>query len=380
MQDVYVVGAAMTPFGKYQQSSYVGIAVPAVVQAIETSRIAPSEIGAVYCGHAYGGMLTAQRICKEMGLGGIPMINVDNACSGGATALYEAIRAIRHGDVASALVIGVDKLTQFHGGPLPLPAEDREVRRGLVMPAVYAVRARRYLAETGATIEDLAEVTVKAHDHGALSPYAQMRNKLTVAEVLAARPIADPLTLLMCCPTGDGAAALVVTSSEVFRRKALSGIRVRASVLHSGRAEEGTHDMVQDQITEETSREAYQLAQVDPQDLDVVELHDAFTIAEPVYYESLSLAARGHGYELIRSGATRLGGKIVVNPGGGLMARGHPVGATGVAQVAEAFWQLTASAGKRQVEGARLALTHVTGGGVSGMLHGACAVHIFERA
>lgn len=380
MQNVYVTGVGMTPFGKYLQSSYVGIAVPAAVRAIESSGVARSDIGAVYCGHAYGGMLVAQRICKEIGIGNVPMVNVDNACSGGATALYEAVRAIRHGEVAVALVMGVDKLTQFHGGPLPLPAEDREVQRGLVMPAVYAMRARRYLAETDATIEDLAQVAVKAHDHGALSPFAQMRNKLTIQEVLAARPIADPLTLFMCCPTGDGAAAVVVVSEDFYRRKSLTGIRVRASVLHSGKAEEGAHDMVPDKITEDASQEAYKLASVDPKDLDVIELHDAFAIAEPIYYEALSIARRGHGYELLRNGTTSLGGKNVVNPGGGLMARGHPVGATGAAQVAEVYWQLTDGAGKRQVNKARLALTHVTGGGVSGMLHGACAVHIFERA
>lgn len=374
----YVQGAAMIPFGKYRDSSYAGLAVPAVVAAIESSGVDKRDIQSVYFGHAYGGMLTAQRVCKEIGIGGIPTVNVDNACSGGATALYEAFCAVRSGEIEVALVVGVEKLTQFNGGTLPLPPEDREVRRGVVMPAVYAMRARRYLHETDANLQDLAAVSVKAHMHGAANPYAQLRGKLTVDDVLMSRPIADPLRLFMCCPTGDGAAAIVLVSERVHRRTRIPAVRILASVLHSGQVAEGYRDMTNPKISEDCARAAYEQAGVSPDDLDVIELHDAFSSAELMYYEALGLAPRGEGFRLIREDATTYGGQVVVNPSGGLLAKGHPVGASGVAQVVELYWQLTGDARDRQVEHARLGLAHVTGGGVSGLDHGSCTVHIFE--
>jgi acetyl-CoA acetyltransferase len=374
----YVIGAAMIPMGKHRESSYAGLAAPAVLGALASAGIAPQRIETVLCGHAFGGMLSGQKIVKELGLGGIPVVNVDNACSGGATALYEAARAVVDGHHDVALVIGVDKLTQFGGGTLPLDTDDWEVRNGMVMPALYAMRARRYLHERGATTEDLAGVSVKARRHAALNPFAQFRKQVTVDEVLASRPIADPLTLLQCCPTGDGAAALVVVSERVRRELGGPSLRIRASVLHSGQVEGGFRNMLRPEITYESARDAYEQAGVGPQELDVVELHDAFTIAELVYYEALGLCDEGKSLELLRSGETAAGGTTVVNPSGGLLSKGHPVGASGAAQVVELFWQLTGSAGERQVDGARLGLTHVTGGGISGLDHGACAIHIFE--
>lgn len=378
MTDAYILGAAMTTMGKHRTSSYAGLAVPPLVSALRDAGIAKAEVNAVYCGHAYGGMLTGQRICKEIGLGGVPIVNVDNACSGGATAINEAFLAIREGRADVVVAIGVDKLTQFNGGTLPLNAEDREVRRGVVMPAVYAMRARRYLYETGATEEDFALVSVKARRHGAMNPFAQFRKEVTVEEVLASRPIADPLRLLMCCPTGDGAAVVVVVSDRVRRRVGGAASRIRASVLHSGQVAEGFRNMIDPEITRHSASDAYEAAGLGPDDLDIVELHDAFSSAELVYYEALGLAQPGRGFDLIRDNATTFGGKIVVNPSGGLLAKGHPVGASGVAQAVEAHWQLTGVAGARQVENARVALTHVTGGGIAGLDHGSCAVHVFE--
>lgn len=379
--NVYVISAAMIPFGKYQQSSYVGLAVPPLVDAIRSAGIEKSDIDAVYVGHSYGGMMTGQRITKEIGLGTVPTVNVDNACSSGATALHEAYTAISQGLVDVAVVIGVEKLTQFGGGTLPLSPEDREVKQGIVMPAVYAMRATRYLHETDATVEDLARVSVKARAHGALNPFAQMRKTVTLEEVLEARPVADPLTLLMCCPTGDGAAVVVLASERARARIGSSAsARVAASVLHSGQVEEGFRDMTKPEITYHSARDAYAQAGIEAKDLDMIELHDAFSIAELVYYEALGLTEKGNGASLIRDGRTTFGGDVVVNPSGGLLAKGHPVGASGVAQVAEAFWQLTGQAGDRQIEDARWALTHVTGGGTAGLDHGACTVHIFESA
>lgn len=378
---VFVVSAAMIPFGKYRSSSYVGLAVPPLIEALKSAGLEKSDIDAVYVGHSYGGMMTGQRICKEIGLGSVPTVNIDNACSSGATAIHEAWEAISQGLVDVAVCIGVEKLTQFGGGMLPLSPEDREVKQGIVMPAVYAMRATRYMHEFGATPEDLALVSVKARRHGAANPYAQYRQEVTVAEVLSARPIADPLTLLMCCPTGDGASVVILASERARRRMAgAPAIRIAASVLHSGHGAEGFRDMTYPEISYDSARDAYAMAGIEPKDLDMIELHDAFSIAELVYYEAFGLAEHGHGVDLIRDGATTYGGQVVVNPSGGLLSKGHPVGASGVAQVAEAFWQLTGNATDRQIEDARWALTHVTGGGTAGLDHGACTIHIFESA
>lgn len=380
-ENVFVISAAMIPFGKHRTSSYVGLAVSPLIDAIRDAGIAKSDIDAVYVGHSYGGMMTGQRICKEIGLGTVPTVNVDNACSSGATAVHEAWTAISQGVIDIAVVIGVEKLTQFGGGALPLSPEDREVKQGIIMPAVYAMRATRYLHETDATPEDLALVSVKARRHGALNPFAQFRKETTVEEVLNARKVADPLTLPMCCPTGDGAAVVVLASERARSRlESKPGIRVAASVLHSGHVAEGFRDMTVPEITYDSARDAYAAAGIEAKDLDVIELHDAFSIAELVYYEALGLAPRGHAVDLLRDGRTTFGGDVVVNPSGGLLSKGHPVGASGVAQVAEAFWQLTRQAGDRQVDDARWALTHVTGGGTAGLDHGACTIHIFEAA
>lgn len=378
---VFVVSAAMVPFAKHHSSSYVGLAVPPLIDALQGAGIQKSDVDAVYVGHSYGGMMTGQRITKEIGLGTIPTVNVDNACSSGATAVHEAWTAISQGLIDVAVVIGVEKLTQFGGGMLPLSPEDREVKQGIAMPAVYAMRATRYLHETEATAEDLARVSVKARKHGALNPFAQFREEVTVEQVLAARPVADPLTLLMCCPTGDGAAVVVLASERARQRLGTPhGMRVAASVLHSGQVAEGFRDMTKPEITYDSARDAYAQAGIGPEDLDMIELHDAFSIAELVYYEAFGLTEKYSAAALLRDGRTTFGGDVVVNPSGGLLAKGHPVGASGVAQITEAFWQLTGQAGARQIENARTALTHVTGGGTAGLDHGACTIHIFEAA
>ena len=375
---VTIVGVGMIPMGRHKASSYPGLAVPAVLEALRMAGLSPRDVQAVTCGHAFGGMLTGQRIVKEVGIGGVPVLNVDNACSGGASALHLATRDVAEGRADVALAIGVDKLTQFGGGTLPLVEEDPEVRAGMVMPALYAMRARRYMHERGETPDLLARVSVKARRHGAANPFAQFRKETTVEEVLAARPIADPLTLLQCCPTGDGAAAAILVSERRRRALGAKGAAIRASVLHSGRATTGFRDMLTPEITERSAAEAFEAAGLGPRDLDLIELHDAFTIAELIYYEALGLCGRGGSAGLLRDGATTYGGRFVVNPSGGLLAKGHPVGASGVAQVVEAVWHLTGQAGRRQVPGARRALTHVTGGGISGMDHGACTVHVLE--
>lgn len=376
----YVVGGGMIRMGRHPQSSYVGLAAPAVLQALESAGVSLREVGSVACGHSFGGPLVGQRIMSRLGGGHVPVTNIDNACSGGGTALRTAIQDVESGRVDIALAIGVDSLTQFGKGTLPLPEADIETEAGLVMPALYAMRARRFLHEREATVSDLAAVSVKNRRHGSNNPYAQFTSEVTEEQVLAARPVADPLTLLQCCPTGDGAAATVVVSETVRRRLGRPAVRVLASVLHSGEYVGGFRDMLTPEISAASARDAYEMAGLGPDDIDMVELHDAFTIAELVYYETLGLCAKGDAVPFLRSGGSTYGGDVVVNPSGGLLSRGHPVGATGMAQVVESFWQLTKQAGDRQVEGASLALTHVTGGGIAGLDHGACSIHILESA
>jgi acetyl-CoA acetyltransferase len=378
MRDVVIVGAGMVPFGKHHDRDVADLGAAAVLEALRDAGAAREDIDAVYSGNVTGGMLVGQRAVRDLGLGGVPVVNVENACSSSATALREAYIAVGAGVHETVLVIGAEKMTALGGGPIPLNDTDHEAANGQVMPAVYAMRARRYLHEHGLEPSDLAAVAVKARRHGARNPYAQFRSEVTIEEVLNSRPVATPLTLYQCCPTGDGAAALLVTSAERAVRFDAPAVRIRASVLHSGRLVTGFRDMTSPEITVRSVTEAYEQAGIGPDDLDVVELHDAFTIAELLYYEALGLAARGEAVSLLRSGATMFGGRTVVNPSGGLLAKGHPVGATGAAQAVEIVWQLRGRAGERQVDGARIGLTHATGGGLSGVDHGACAIHVLE--
>ena len=377
MREVSVIGAGMVRFGKFRDKTLAEIAWPAVKQAIDESGVAKADIEAAYCGTALGGMMSGQRILKAIGLTGLPIVNVENACSSSSSAFREAWIAVASGLYDVALVIGVEKLTKFGGGTLPLETEDFEVAHGMVMPALYGMRAKRYMHDHGLTAEQLAKVAVKAHDHGALNEDAQYRNRITVDEVMAARPIADPLTLLHCCPSGDGAAALVIAADSVAARYSSKPVRVLASELASGKYMTGFRDMTTPEITVRGAGEAYEMAGIGPGDVDVAEVHDAFTIAELLYYEALGFCDKGDAAGLLEDGETSLGGRIPVNPSGGLLSKGHPVGATGAAQMVEIVRQLRGECGARQVEGAKMGLTHCTGGGISGFDHGACSIHIF---
>lgn len=377
MREVSVIGAGMVRFGKQPDKTLAEIAWPAVKQAIDDSGVAKSDIGAAWCGTALGGMMSGQRVLKAIGLTGLPIVNVENACSSSSSAFREAWIAVASGLYDVALVIGVEKLTRFGGGTLPLEREDFEVAHGMVMPALYGMRAKRYMHDYGLTAEQLAGVAVKAHDHGALNADAQYRNRITVDEVMAARPIADPFTLLHCCPSGDGAAALVIAADSVASRYSSKPVRVLASELASGKYLTGYRDMTTPEITVRGAKEAYEMAGVGPEDVDVAEVHDAFTIAELLYYEALGFCERGDAARLLEDGETSLGGRIPVNPSGGLLSKGHPVGATGAAQMVEIVRQLRGECDERQVDGAKVGLTHCTGGGISGFDHGACSIHVF---
>lgn len=377
MRDVAVIGVGMIPFGKYRDKTLAEIAWPAVKAAMEDAGVQRKDVQAAYCGTALGGMMSGQRVLKPLGMTGLPIINVENACSSSSSAFREAWIGVGAGICDVALVIGVEKLTKFVGGTFPLEDEDWEVSHGLVMPALYAMRARRYMYEYGLTPEQLAAVTVKSRRHAVHNPDAQYRGEITVEEVMNARPIAEPFTLLHCCPSGDGASAAVICAADIAPRFQSKPIRVLASEVNSGRYMIGFRDMTTPEITVRGAKDAYEMAGVGPEDLDVLEVHDAFSIAELLYYEALGLCGRGEAARLLADGETSIGGRVPVNPSGGLLSKGHPVGATGVAQIVEVVRQLRGECGARQVEGAKVGLTHCTGGGISGFDHGACSIHIF---
>ncbi len=379
MRDVFVAGVGMIRFGRFPDRPIEALGGEAVLKALADAGIDRPQIQETFCGSGFGGPLLGQRILRDLGMTGMPITNIENACSSGTTALREGVAAVAMGRTDVALVIGIDKLTRFGGGTVPLELTDLEVGEGMVMPGLYAMRARRYMHETGATPKHLAMVSVKAHKNGTMNPYAQYQKAVTIEEVLGSRMIADPLTMYMCCPTGDGAAAAVITTKENAKKWGAIPIRVAASTLQSGLFKTGFRDMAMNELSARTARLAYEQAGLSPKDVSLAEVHDAFAIAEVIYYEALGFCGRGEAKKLIEEGATEISGRIPVNPSGGLKTRGHPVGATGVAQVCEAIWQLRGQAGARQVKNAKVALTHCTGGGISGLDHGACSIHIFVK-
>lgn len=373
--DVYVLGGAMTPFGKHLDKSAEVLAQTAVMDALKDADVGRSDIGAAYVGSVYQGSLSGQRVLKDLGMTGIPIYNLENACSSGATALSQACLAVAVGQVDTALVVGVEKLSARGSGPLALDTGDPEIEQGLTMPALYAMRTRAYLDKHGGRMDQVVQVTVKNRKHASKNQYAQFRTLCTVEEVLASRPIADPITLLQMCPNADGAAAVIV-SRKPPKSSARKAVRVLSSVVTSGKFSQGFRDLTVPEISIRAARSAYEMAGIGPQDVDLAEVHDAASIAEVIYYEALGFCESGEGLSLLERGETTIGGKIPVNPSGGLLCRGHPLGATGVAQVVEIMWHLTGQAGERQVQGAKIGLAHCTGGGIWGVDNGACSIHV----
>lgn len=378
-KDVYIAGVAMTPFARHDQRSMQDLAQEAALGAIADAGIGMAEVEAMYNANVYGGMILGQVLMRDTGLTGPALYNVENACASGATAVHLARQALQLGLYETVLVWGVEMLTRLGGGTIPLQRNDYKTElyagQGMTLPSVYAMRGMRYLHERGETPEILAQVAVKNRAAGARNPYAQQRHAVTTEEVLASRPVAEPLTLLQCCPSMvDGAAAVVLTTAKP--RNGAKPVRILGSAVQSGHQEQGCDDILDAEITARTARRAYEEAGIGPREVNVVELHDAFTIAELLYYEALGLAERGEGANLLRRGETALGGRVPVNPSGGLLAKGHPLGATGVAQMVEITWQLQGRADGRQVEGAKVGLTQCTGGGIAGVDHAASSVHI----
>lgn len=376
MREVVVAGVGMTRFGKFPNRSYTSLVAECTAEAFADSRARPDEVEVVYYANTGAGIVQGQEsvrgqcAVRTSGLEGVPLINVENACASGSTALNQAWLSVASGQVDVAVAIGAEKLvsedksrafavmtsvldqTRLDEFREDLGSSDT----GSVFMDIYARFARWYMERSDATQEDFARVAVKNHAHGALNPKAQYGRTLTLEEVLSARPIAGPLTLPMCSPMGDGAAAVVVTTPERAAAWSATPVRLLATVVSAGVS--GTYG----DIIPRTAERAYAMAGVGPEDIDVLECHDAASPAELILLEELGICSEGEAPYWLRRGDTTLGGRIPVNPSGGLGSRGHPIGATGLAQVVELTDQLRHRCGPRQVHGARLALAENAGG------------------
>lgn len=369
MRDVYIIGVGMTPFGKFPEKSILELGREACWEAIEDANIPHLTIEAAYCGHARTGRLlgrecgVGQSILWELGISGIPISSVGNFCASGSTAFRDAWLAVASGLYDLVLAIGVEQLTAraTKGKPLTSDGVELLTAMGFSPPTYFAQIAMRHMYDFGTTPEQLAMVAVKNRKNACYNPRAQYRKKVSIEEVLNAPVIVDPLTLLSCCPTGDGAAAAILTSKEMATKYSSKHITVAASVLRSGEYKQG-REITSLDATIKAAQEAYERAGVGPEDIDVAEVHDCFTPAEILHYEDLGFCSKGEGGSFIAEGHSQIGGKVAVNTSGGLLAKGHPLGATGIAQIAEIVWQLREQAGERQVAGARIGLTHCAGG------------------
>lgn len=377
--EVAVAGVGITAFGKFLPRSVRSLAEEAVNAALENAGIGAEMIDQIYFSNAASGLITGQEMIrgqaalKFTGLLGKPILNVENACASSSSAFYLAYQAVSAGQVDFALVIGAEKLTHadrqtslaVFGKAVDLeealpPAIG--AGSGSIFMDIYAEKTRKYMEQTGATREDFARIVVKSRGAGALNEHAQFRQPISIEEVLAARIISEPLTLPMCSAIGDGAAAVVLCSKGALRKlTSPRPVWVAGSALVSGFAAPEA-----DNCATRISRHVYEQTGIGPADLHVVELHDASAPAELIHYENLGLCGKGEGPALLRSGATDIDGRVSVNPSGGLLSRGHPIGATGAAQIVEIVTQLRGEAGRRQRRGAKVGMAENNGGQIGG--------------
>ncbi len=383
MNDAIVAGVGMVAFGRHPDRTVVDLGVGAALEAIEDAGIPWGDIQTMYCGAAGAGMTPGTGVAAEIGLTGIPVVNIDNASASGSSAFRQACFDVSSGRYDVAIAVGVGKFgktLRLDGGagkPEPGTAEYHQQRVGRMrgsLPPVgsFAMRARRRMHEYGSTIEQLAAVAVKNRQHASLNPYAQMRKPQTLEDVMNARMIADPLTIPHCCPVGDGGSAAVVVSEKKAREMGLSKpVRVIASAFRTPTVSGGTESQDADTTTE-TCNQAYEEAGIAPSEIDLVQVHDAFSVEEIEYCESMGFCEEGEGEFAVARGDLSIGGRIPFSTDGGLLSRGHPLGPTGLAQVWETVQQIRGQSGNRQVEGARTGLIHMVGIG------GVCLVHILQ--
>lgn len=378
MSDVYILGTDMIKFGRFPDRSVPSLGAEAALLALDDAGLTIHDMEALCCGNlGQANAMVGQRILQEIGQTGIPVVNCANACATGATAFREAWMSIKAGIYDLVLAVGVEQMGKGllggAGGGTGIPKE------GLLgsgtMPAVFAEAGQEHAAKYGTSFEQFAKVSVKNHHHSTLNPKAMYQIETPLETVMGAEMIAYPNTKLMCSVNVDGSAAAVLASEKKAKELGMDrAVRVKASVLTSDPWQE--RDLVMPDVntcTRSAAKAAFEMAGVGPSDIDLVELHDCFATAEILHYENLGLCGDGEAGKMIDEGATALGGQVPVNVSGGLLSKGHPLGATGIANIYEVSTHLRGEAGKRQVEGARMGMTHVIG------LGSACAIHILEK-
>lgn len=384
MRDVAIVGVGMTRFGKLVGRSLVDLANEASRDALADAGITPSQVQTFYLGNFAGEVLTGQAtlaamVARTIGLQNIPATKVEGACASAGIALRHAYLAVASGAVDVAMAVGAEKMSAADTPTVTRALAgasdyERDAAPGLSFPGFFALVARRHAHQYGTTRDQMAAVPVKSHDYGTHNPKAYLRKTANLEDVLASKPITEPLTMFECSPISDGAAAAIVVPLERASEFTSHPIRVLASIQTLGITSiTDMDDLTVFPCTVEAARQAYQMAGVGPQDIDVCELHDCFSIAEIVDAEDLGFFKKGEGGPAVEAGATRIGGQIPINPSGGLLSRGHPVGATGLAQVYEIVQQLRGTAAN-QVPGAEIGLAHNLGG--SGAV---ASIHILSK-
>lgn len=380
MSDVYIVGVDMIKFGRFPDRTVPQIGAQAALMALDDAGLTIKDMQALYCGNlGQASGMVGQRILQEIGQTGIGVVNTANACATGATAFREAWMSIKAGVNDCVLAVGVEQMGRGllggGGGGTGIP------REGLLgsgtMPAVFAEAGMEHARKYGTTFEQFAKVSVKNHHHSTLNPKAMYQIETPLDVVMNAEMISYPNTKLMCSVNVDGSAAAVLCSEKKVKELGLMSraVKVRASILTSDPYSD--RDLVMpdvNQLTRDAAKKAYEMAGVGPEDIDLVELHDCFATAEILHYENLGLCGDGEAGRMIDDGEVALGGRIPVNVSGGLLSKGHPLGATGIANIYEVSTHLRGEADKRQVKGARLGMTHVIG------LGSACGIHILEKA
>lgn len=374
MRDVYVLGVGMIKFGRYPERDVAELAAEAALLALRDADMTIDDVQLLASGNLFQAhAMVGQRILQQIGQTGIPVINVANACATGSTAFREAYLAVGSGEYDIALAVGSEQMGK---AGLLGAGERRESVEGILgsglMPAVFGQAGVEHMRKYGTKIEHFAKISVKNHKHSVKNPLSQYRVEVSLEDVLNARMVAYPNTLYMCCPTGDGAAAAVLVSENVKKKSNRKAVKVACSVLTSDPWTERDLTLPDvNTLTRNAARTAYEKAGIGPDDLDLVELHDCFATAELLHYENLGLCPEGEAARAVDEGWFEWSGKLPVNVSGGLLSKGHPLGATGVANIYEIVTHLRGEAGERQVEGAKVGLAHVIG------LGSACTIHIF---
>jgi len=375
MRDVYVIGVGMIKFGRYPDKDVPQLGADAAVLALKDAGMSIKDIEMFVCGNLFqANAMNAQRILQQIGQTGIPALNVSNACATGSTAFREAYIGVASGMYDVTMAVGVEQMGKMGllGGGARSGGESVEGVLGSgLMPAVFGQAGVEHMRKYGTTAEQFAKVSVKNHKHSVHNPLSQYQVEVKLEDVMKARMVAYPNTLYMCCPTGDGAAAAILVSADKVKQYTNKPIKVAAAVLTSDPYTDRDLTMPDvNTLTKNAAKQAYEKAGLGPKDLSLVELHDCFATAELLHYDNLGLCPEGEAGRMVDEGRTALGGDIPVNVSGGLLSKGHPLGATGVANIYEIVTQLRGKAGARQVEGAKAGLAHVIG------LGSACTIHI----